>query len=139
MQIIFQSLSNFSITTIDGKPDLELGSQIGVYSHGLKPTYGMTAEDMDFHSLSMSVEFEKSNTYKVLIRKNSTGETRLVDTELVWHHDTPDDWWWREGNFSCDCNRSGVFGDGLEVECSDGKYTVIHAVLPNGDIIKIDD
>lgn len=139
MNITYQSISNLSITMLDDKPDLELGCQVGIHSEGIQPTYGMCAEDMGFRTFIMTVDFNKSQTYKVLIRKNSTGEEKLIDTELVWDLESPADWWWREGNFSCDCNRSNVFGEGLLDEYSEGKFTVIHAELPNGDIIKIDE
>lgn len=139
MNITYKSVSALSLTKIG---DIQIGCSVDTQSEGIKPTYGMTAEDMGFPTFIMTVGFNRSKTYKVLIRKNSTGEQKLIDTELVWDLENPADWWWREGNFSYDCNRSNVFGEGLLEELietsSKGKFTVIHAELPNGDIIKID-
>jgi len=56
MQITFESISDLSITMLDDKPDLELGSQIGIHSHGIQPTYGMTADSMGFNSFTMAIK-----------------------------------------------------------------------------------
>jgi hypothetical protein len=54
------------------------------------------------------------------IKKMDTGEIRdhnfEEDDELCF-------WSWREGNFSCDCNRAILFDDS-DIPCSDGKYLV---------------
>jgi hypothetical protein len=86
--------------------------------------------------------------YSVVIRKNETGETRTRHfTNLDWKEGSH--FWWTAGNFGCDCNRHLEFeraggrpeSDGLwdEAECSDGRYTVLHADLPDGRRILIDD
>lgn len=140
MNITYESVGEVSMSMVEG---LFIGKQVGMIHEGIQPTYGSTAEDMGFHTFIMTVGFNRSKTYKVLIRKNSTGEEKLIDTELVWDLENPSDWWWREGNFSYDSNRSNIFGEGLLEELietsSKGKFTVIHAELPNGDIIKIDE
>jgi len=58
MQITFESISDISITMLDDKPDLELGSQIGIHSHGIQPTCGMTADSMGFNSFAMTINFK---------------------------------------------------------------------------------
>lgn len=58
MQITFESISNLSITMLDDKPDLELGTQIGIHSHGIQPTYGMTADSLGFNSFYMTINIE---------------------------------------------------------------------------------
>lgn len=54
----------------------------------------------------------------VEIRKNDTGEVRLIH-EIAWHGV----YVWVEGNFSCDCDRSLLFGD-KEDCCGFDKYSV---------------
>ena len=64
-------------------------------------------------------------TLKLEIRRNKDGKT-VTDIWPDW------DWnqfWWEEGNASCDCNRKIFFCGALkeewdELECSNGKYSV---------------
>ena len=54
--------------------------------------------------------------------------------------------WWMEGNYSCDCNRSAEFqraggiaeDDLVWTECSDGQYSVLSATLADGTVITIE-
>jgi len=65
--------------------------------------------------------------YSVLI-------TRIKDKKesvMIYKFDFPDDFWWSEGNFACDCNRYLEFERGLGKEpdeklakCSNDKYVV---------------
>ena len=86
--------------------------------------------------------------YAVDIRKNATGEVRRRYMDLDWDNSL---FWWAEGNMSCDCNRElewvRAAGPGpaddphwnqLETECSEGRFTVIRAVLDDGTIIPVD-
>jgi hypothetical protein len=43
---------------LDDKPDLEIGSQIENLSHGIQPTYGMTADSMGFNSFYMTINIK---------------------------------------------------------------------------------
>jgi hypothetical protein len=76
--------------------------------------------------------------YNVRIRNNETGEVRTRAVELEWSNDEGCLYWWRSGNFSCDCNRALVWDDSLG-ECGNSRYTVIDATLNDGRIIPIDD
>ena len=77
--------------------------------------------------------------YKVAIRKNETGEIRVVEHESEWedHHI----FLWTEGNYGCDCNREGFFTHGEEwpEECSEGRYSALYAELEDGTRITIDE
>ena len=69
-------------------------------------------------------------SYTVAIRNNSTNETRIYCQDYEWETD----FGWMEGNFSCDCNRHNIFYDSDDdTPCSEGKYSVLYADLPNGD------
>jgi hypothetical protein len=82
--------------------------------------------------------------YKVAIKKNDTGEVHLCEMDLNWEDHS--EWWWTEGNMGCDCNRelqwlraaneNPSLGD---VKCSDNRFTVLYAKLPDGTKIEIDD
>lgn len=89
-------------------------------------------------------------TYKVAIRKNSTGEIRQYEIEWDWFKDDSDDfYWWTQGNYQCDCNRelSFIRASGREVtdeefdavQCTDGAYSALYAELPDGRRIELDD
>lgn len=79
--------------------------------------------------------------YTVLIRKNETGEERLRRIDLDWGEGS--EYWWQEGNMSCDCNRANEFlrvkGAGnLDHPCGFAAYTVPWAELPDGTRVEID-
>ena len=46
---------------------------------------------------------------KATLKDNKTSETKTFDTEYS-------EFWWEEGNGSCDCNRGLEFG--LDLPCS---------------------
>lgn len=79
--------------------------------------------------------------YGVDIEDNLTGERRLVAFSLPWDGHG-DGYWWREGNFSCDCNRYDVFypdNDGdIEIDCDGNRFTVHKVILESGQEIIID-
>lgn len=91
-------------------------------------------------------------SYKVRIRKNSTGEERDYEfPKLTWEFPSENGsgsmFIWTEGNFSCDCNRYLFFEraggnpadpDETEDRCGDDAYTVLHAELPDGKKVEID-
>ena len=66
--------------------------------------------------------------YVAVVTDTTTGETRRCLMEPPW--DDGSDYWWREGNFSCDCNRHGVFAHDDDADydenhrCGDGRYRV---------------
>jgi hypothetical protein len=81
--------------------------------------------------------------YKVAIRNNKTKEIRLCDSGSSWNEHS--DFWWLEGNMSCDCNRHLLFerAGGREPEleeckCSDGMYSVLYAEMPDGTRIVLE-
>lgn len=84
-------------------------------------------------------------SYKVAIRDNATGEVRIGAYDFDWN-----EFWWTEGNMSCDCNRRleflraggpGPAGDphwnDAEHECGNGAYSVLYAYLPDGKRIAL--
>ncbi len=78
--------------------------------------------------------------YIIEIRKNSTGEVRLIKQGMKWHENS--EFFWTEGNYACDCNRHNEFvgGEGgLEFPCGSVEYTVIRAIFEDGSEIKLDD
>lgn len=85
-------------------------------------------------------------SYRVALRKNSTGEIRMVPIDWDWIRDGDDDlYWWTDGNYGCDCNRFLCFerADGTEpdfkdAECGEAAYTALYAELPDGTRVKID-
>ena len=80
--------------------------------------------------------------YRVLLRKNSTGEVREIDGG-EWHEAS--EFLWTEGNFSCDCNRAILFERAVGKEIDDDEsvcgytaYTAIKAFRADGVEIKLD-
>lgn len=80
-------------------------------------------------------------SYRVSITNNATGETKLVGVDLDWLDHTL--FWWTDGNFGCDCNRSDVFHEyaegSPEVKCGGSRFTVHYALMQDGSRIDIDD
>lgn len=70
---------------------------------------------------------------EVHIRKNETGEIAIyINDSAIWNgEDGWSDYWWSEGNGSCDDNRYLSFERGKgndpetgQVECGEGKYSI---------------
>jgi len=57
-------------------------------------------------------------THPVTIRKVSTGEERTVEVTTIGGV-----YWWTDGNMSCDCNRSDLFGDADDT-CGHSRFMV---------------
>jgi hypothetical protein len=84
-------------------------------------------------------------SYDILIRENATGEIRRYTVDADWEREC-DLYWLTEGNYSCDCNRflaferaNGIEPDWAQAKCGEGDYSVLIAILPSGEIIRIDD
>lgn len=87
--------------------------------------------------------------YHAHVRKNATGEVRAYRFDMEWQE--PDDhssgsiYGWKEGNFSCDCNRELFFlraddeDEPDEPECGETRFSVLFIELPDGRRIPIDD
>jgi hypothetical protein len=81
-------------------------------------------------------------SYTVRIRRNSTMEIRQMVEKLSWEEHSK--WWWTEGNFGCDCNRSLEFERASDPDfyekpqCGQGAFTVIDVTLEDGTVIPID-
>lgn len=81
--------------------------------------------------------------YKVAIRDNQTGETKVVEQAIEWFSHSH--FFWTDGNFGCDCNRHDVFyghseeEDEDEIPCGHERFTVLYAELPSGERITIDE
>ena len=76
--------------------------------------------------------------YKVMLRKNATGEQKLVEIADDWYQDGLSEYMWEDGNYACDCNRAAFFGDD-PCECGEIAYTALYAVLEDGRQVKLDD
>jgi len=78
--------------------------------------------------------------YIVGIRKNETGEVRFCPLQVEWNESS--EFWWSTGNMGCDCNRELYFRRQTEdvhvndVECSDGRFTVVGIWWPDGSEIR---
>ena len=80
------------------------------------------------------------------IRDNATGEVREYGTDEILENgeETPNDFGWAEGNYSCDCNRhlffARAFGEeeNRERECSDDKFSV-QLVNPSSGVVYYDE
>ena len=57
MNITYQSISDISLTMISGKPDLVIGQSLSSLNEGIRPTYGMTADQMGFDSFIMTINW----------------------------------------------------------------------------------
>jgi hypothetical protein len=78
--------------------------------------------------------------YKIAIRKNETGEVRIVEQGLHWGDGSL--YWWTHGNFACDCNRDDVFrrdGEDEDDSCGNTRFSVLYAELEDGTKIPIDE
>lgn len=82
--------------------------------------------------------------YTVAIRKNETGEIRIIEVNCEWHESSL--FFWTEGHLSCDCNRfleferaSGIEPYDDEIICGSEAYTVLYAEFETGERIVIDD
>ena len=66
--------------------------------------------------------------YYVTIRDRKTCDVSRTAINLPW--DESSEFWWSEGNFSCDCNRGDVFHDGMGIKRRD--YPCVNVEFPNG-------
>lgn len=80
--------------------------------------------------------------YRVLLRKNETGEERWFDYDQEWGDAS--DFLWTDGNYACDCNRADFFARaGGETPtddspCGDTRFAAICAELPDGTRHELD-
>jgi hypothetical protein len=64
-------------------------------------------------------------SYNVEMIEVATGNRRTRRMNVEWGEGS--DCWWSEGNFSCDCNRSGLFfGDEHteDIRCGEDRFAV---------------
>ena len=77
--------------------------------------------------------------YKVVPRRNDNGVTRTHASDSPFSR-----YWWAEGNAACDCNRdifwrqAGGETEFPDVPCSEGKYTVVSVIFPDGRVETLD-
>ena len=76
-------------------------------------------------------------TLKLEIKRNSDGVIAIaIWPDWVWH-----EYWWKEGNASCDCNRELFFlrsrgeDEPEETECGEGKYSVRCSDNETGEVL----
>ena len=63
--------------------------------------------------------------YQVLIKNNKTNEVRKHEEKGDFDDNT--EYWWSEGNMSCDCNRHLMFeadDEDTDVKCGDDLYSI---------------
>ena len=62
----------------------------------------------------------------VRIRKNATGEIKEAIEMGYWEAEAglPCIFNWEDGNFSCDCNRTYIFGEDDLDHCTEGRFSV---------------
>lgn len=87
--------------------------------------------------------------YKVVIRNNATGETRVHAEDSEWQEEKgySTRFSWTEGNFCCDCNRELVFEwaagnhdtDDMDGPCGHERFTIPYIELPDGRRVPIDE
>ncbi len=71
--------------------------------------------------------------YTVTLQRTIDGALFTHEMDFEWYKDDrSDDFWWREGNFSCDCNRSSLAKDEDE-SCGHSRYKV-RIMLPDGTV-----
>jgi hypothetical protein len=81
-------------------------------------------------------------TYRVAIRNNTTGETRIHVDSFDW--DDAADYLWTEGNFCCDCNRALLFAraggdpDPKCRQCGHDAFSALYVELPSGERIELE-
>ena len=54
----------------------------------------------------------------VILRDNQTTEIKEIDTEFS-------EFWWEEGNGSCDCNMGSSFYPGEDFKCGDTRFKLM--------------
>ena len=85
----------------------------------------------------------EEQNYRVLLRKNLTEECRWYTYDSAWNDNHF--YLWREGDYSCDCNRHLFFEEacGHDVDfddhaCGEGEYAAIVVELPDGTQYQLD-
>lgn len=76
--------------------------------------------------------------YTVTMKETATGEVRTFPAKLPWGDGS--NFWWSEGNYSCDCNRELEWREAgglprfpeIEGPCTEGRYVVLSINLPDG-------
>jgi len=81
----------------------------------------------------MKPPHDKSIWIKIIaeIRNNKAMTIHSYPTTAIWNEEeeSPQIFIWKDGNFSCDCNRHLFFQRAIgeeesDIECSEGKYSV---------------
>lgn len=81
---------------------------------------------------------------KVEIKRVSDGTMSCAIWEnWKWYTDETKDYWWSEGNASCDCNRGQWFNDAMDIdedydECGEGAYLVRLSNADTGELLYTD-
>lgn len=100
-------------------------------------------------------------SYKIAIRRVADSVVRVYHSDLEWREEpdahmkrlgmeqSPDEYWWTEGNGGCDCNRALFFEYAgsdrepaercaeLDPPCGEGAYAIDYVELPSGKRIKL--
>lgn len=79
--------------------------------------------------------------YTVRFREVATNQEREKVYEFKWEEGS--DFWWSDGNFSCDCNRELEFEragghepkDITKTKCSEGRYKVVWIKTSDGETV----
>ncbi len=84
MNITYQSISDISLTMINGKPDLEVGISLGAIHEGIQPTYGATAQDMGFHTFIMTAKWSESRRNKMIPIAEIDDDIKSLMSAVKW-------------------------------------------------------
>lgn len=72
-------------------------------------------------------------SYTLRMRREADGAEQVVHGSKSW---SDDEFWWTEGNGSCDCNRAMYFGDPRA--CSDDNLYTLVSVTEDGRITSLE-
>lgn len=79
-------------------------------------------------------------SYFVKIQDNKTKEIIVHEENRDWEEHS--DFWWTEGNMSCDCNRQRFFEPGghasdhaIGFPCGDTRYSIIDITAEDGTVL----
>lgn len=84
--------------------------------------------------------------YAFEIHDTETNETRQYQDSYDWDDESHMLYMFRDGNYSCDCNRELFFQRAVgepetdldEVSCGDGRYVIARAMREDGSFLAID-
>lgn len=68
------------------------------------------------------------------LRDTQTGETRVDESDYSYGAESAE-FYWTEGNMSCDCNRAIIFGNEDGVCCTGKRYELLSLTLDGVSVL----